>query len=53
MSILYNDQIYFACANYLYALSADDGSLKWKYKLTNEGVDITKIITINRLKSGY
>ncbi|MCW3789241.1 PQQ-binding-like beta-propeller repeat protein [Plebeiibacterium sediminum] len=42
--ILYNDQIYFACANYLYALSADDGSLKWKYKLTNEGVDLTKII---------
>ena len=37
-----NGQVYFACRSYLYALDAANGSEKWKYQLTGDGMLATK-----------
>jgi outer membrane protein assembly factor BamB len=40
--VFHNGQVYFACRNYLYALDAANGSEKWKYPLTGNGMLATK-----------
>ncbi len=39
-----NGQIILACQEYVYALNSDDGSENWKYKITGDGMYITKVI---------